>query len=338
MEASKDSTDLIKKNAKIRVDAGHQIGLGHLIRCISLAHMIKDVFNTSFYMLEPPESVLDILQKEGFLVNTISHEIEYLECLNDADLSILDAYHLDTEYQKQVRQKGSLLVCVDDLHDQYFVADIIINHAPGITCSDYSKEHYSKLYLGPEYALLRPEFLKIDANEEVRKGVFVCLGGADPLNLTQIVLESLFKIKPKISVSLVLGAVNDQKEAIEVWAAKKDVDLNIYASLSAREMAVIMKQNRYAIVPSSGILMEALASGLTPLIGYFVDNQRDMYKAWTSLGLFGLGDLRIQGDFEKSLGEFNFDKETHESALSKLIDGDSGKRLLNIIQNEFSQR
>ena len=40
---------------------------------------------------------------------------------------VLDGYHFDTNYQTKIKQKGCKLVCIDDLHDKHFVADIIIH-------------------------------------------------------------------------------------------------------------------------------------------------------------------------------------------------------------------
>ena len=71
---------------------------------------------------------------------------------------VIDGYQFDTEYQQKVKKSGASLVCLDDLHNQHFVADIIINHAPGVDPGKYSAEPYTQYLLGPSYALLRPAF------------------------------------------------------------------------------------------------------------------------------------------------------------------------------------
>lgn len=329
---------LNRRYAKIRVDASSQIGLGHLIRCISLAHMIKEDFKACFYLLEPSDSILNIIENEGFDLIHIEEEDDYLNDLAHEDLAILDGYHFQTVYQKRIKEKGSFLVCIDDLHNQHFVADLVINHAPGLTEDDYSKEDHTLLALGPQYAMLRPEFLRRSIFHQERKGVFVCLGGADPLNLTQKVLDSLFKTHGQISASLVLGAANDKLTVISDWARENAFDLKIYQGLSAQAMSELMNSCKYAIVPSSGILMESLATGLIPLIGYFVDNQMRMFHNWKSLGLFALGDMREREAFEKHLSEFNFNQQNQSREASGLLDGKSGSRLLDIILNGFSKR
>ncbi len=328
---------LKRQNAKIRVDASSQIGLGHLIRCVSLAHMIKDTFSVCFYMIDPSSSIQSILKKENLPFINIEEEDNYLNDLKSDDVAILDGYSFDLTYQKNVRKTGCYLICIDDLHDQHFVADLIINHAPGITKEDYSREDYTFLALGPVFALLRPEFLNQMVSRGEREGVFVCLGGADPLNLTQKVLLSLFNINPQINVNVVLGAGNKRQESILTWAKSSEFNLMVYQSLSAEEMAQVMRKSKHAIVPSSGILMETLATGLTPLIGYFVDNQMEMYKAWKALGLFTLGDMRVQANLEKNLSLFNFNQQEYKSDIANLIDGNSGKRLLSIIQDGLSK-
>ena len=85
-----------------------------------------------------------------------------------------------TEYQQQIKDKGCKLVCIDDIHDKHYVADVVINHAPGLDKNNFSVEPYTKLCLGLDYVLLRKPFLEkpIAANKEIKYNkVFICFGG-----------------------------------------------------------------------------------------------------------------------------------------------------------------
>src|SRR5205823_4199042 len=104
------------------------------------------------------------------------------ENLNPTDIVVLDGYNFNTEYQQAIKNKGCKLVVIDDLHAWHQVADVVINHAEGITSPDYSAESYTQFCLGLDYVLLRKPFLQpktsIRKITSVKK-VFISMGAAD---------------------------------------------------------------------------------------------------------------------------------------------------------------
>ena len=72
---------------------------------------------------------------------------------------VLDNYFFTTDYQRTIKEKGCCLVCVDDMHDKHYVADVVINH--GLTDESlFDVEPYTKLCLGGDWALLRHPFIE----------------------------------------------------------------------------------------------------------------------------------------------------------------------------------
>ena len=74
--------------------------------------------------------------------------------------------------------------------------------------------------LGPEYALLRPEFTKARKNLKNRvdqiKRVFVFFGASDPSNLTGLTLEVLSEPEfANLEVDVVIGLHNECRTHIE---------------------------------------------------------------------------------------------------------------------------
>jgi spore coat polysaccharide biosynthesis predicted glycosyltransferase SpsG len=100
-----------------------------------------------FYILPEDDSLLDT----------------FLSSLKGDEIVVLDNYYFDTNYQKKIKEKGCRLVCIDDMHDKHYVADVVINHAEGIVKSHFSYDPNTLLLLGLKYALLRSPFLKPDS-------------------------------------------------------------------------------------------------------------------------------------------------------------------------------
>ena len=143
----------MKSKICLRADAGVNIGYGHFIRSLALADMLKDEFDCVFYTAEPTPYQIEELQKICSYVSlSEATKIEdFLADLDGTEIVVLDNYYYTTDYQREIKGKGCKLVCIDDMHDKHYVADAVINHAPGSKDAQFSKENYTKLYLGPEY-------------------------------------------------------------------------------------------------------------------------------------------------------------------------------------------
>jgi UDP-2,4-diacetamido-2,4,6-trideoxy-beta-L-altropyranose hydrolase len=317
---------LKKVQVFFRVDGDSQIGLGHLVRCIALAQMLKDEFKITFVCKTIPETIVNEIKQLGFNLSIIKSEGEFISSLLPATIVVIDHYSLDSDYQKNIKNVGCKLVCIDDLHDKVFFADLIINHAPGITPAHYNAQTYTQYALGLDYALLRSPFLRIKQNEkpDIIKTVFVCFGGADSKNITQVVIDIL-KQDPRVEkVNVVLGSayqyLSNLKEAVS-----NNNKFKLHYAIGPDEMADLIADAQLAIVPSSGILQEVLAVGNKVISGMYVENQKWFFENYKALGVFESADDFAEESIKKAIDKCyeNTDKQT-----SRLIDGKSGDRLL----------
>ncbi len=278
------------KKIYFRTDGNGTIGLGHVIRSLALADMLKDEFECHFIIRTPTltlqKQILEVCNGIIELVDNSKSDIEEAQQivathLVGNEIIVLDGYHFNTKYQKILKSKGSKMVCIDDIYAYHFVADIIINHAIGVDISRYSRETYTKIYHGFNYCLLRSPFFTVSREEDIRNSIFICFGGADYHNITLKTLKAIIRIdEPTVdSVDIVIGAVNHSKDEILAFVQKNDLkSVSIHSNLSAHEMANLMSKNKLAIVPASTISMECFASQMKVLCGYYVDNQMDYYK------------------------------------------------------------
>lgn len=269
-----------------RADGGSEIGMGHLVRCFSLAKMLSLEFVIAFCCRFAPKSFIDDLLIAGFKMYSLSVEEDLFNHLNDGDIVVLDNYKLGIAYHQKIREMNVKLVCIDDVHEKPFDADIIINHSPAVKAFDYDAKYYTQFLLGIDYALLRPTFLKGAIKKRKVNNldsVFICFGGADPNNFTLSVLKACLSNPNFKQISVVTGVSYLFNETLNKI---NDERVECYHALDENEMFELMSNSSLAIVPASGTLYEVLAAGCLVMSGYYVKNQKNIYEGFKNMSAF----------------------------------------------------
>ncbi len=300
-----------KRTIIFRADGGPAIGMGHFIRTLALAEMLQDDFYCIYATQSPTEyqinEIKTVCHNRIDLPADETHFNVFLDLLEGDEIVVLDNYFFTTEYQNCIKQKGCKLVCIDDLHDKKFVADLIINHAPVVEPSDYDAMPYTLYALGLKFILIRPAFLNQAQKQRKIKNIdtiLICFGGSDPLNLTKSVLQVVLKFEKFKKIILITGAAN---QAVNVLSelAEKDSRIEHKHSLNQQQMLETMLQADLAIVPTSGILFELMSVGVAVITGYFAKNQQEASFNFSSLQLaFNLGSLN-EKLYEKLYDQIN---------------------------------
>ena len=285
-----------------RADASSAIGYGHFIRTLALADMLKDDFDCTFFTVSPTPYQMSEMEKvcawKALPQETAFRD--FLEILQGDEIVVLDNYFYSTEYQQQVKNKGCMLVCIDDIHDKHYVADVVINHSLSNT-DLFDVEPYTKLCLGFDYALLRRPFLEAIKQSHYQKQktviISICCGGSDYYDMTGKCIETLLKNYPSIFITAIVG------DAYQPKKGKVINDRVRYLSrLSAQEMADLFLQSDWVICSASTTCIEALACGANVAAGWYVDNQADFYAEIVNKGLvYPLGHLEKDNEIHINL-------------------------------------
>lgn len=316
----------MREQILIRADGSIDIGMGHIVRCIALAHILRSEFEITFISRENPPNIVNEILDAGFSFIQINSESEFFDLIEASHIVVLDDYTFDRKYQENVKGRCSKLVFVDDLHQTEFLADLIINHAPAVKAEDYTALPTTEFALGLKYALLRPAFLEQAQRErtysDIRSAV-ICFGGGDYKNLTKVALQTVVKYKEFTSIRVITGTaykyLGDLRQIL-----KSDSRILHFHEVTSEEMVDHMVSSELAIVPSSGILFEAIASGCRVISGTYAMNQKIVFARFLALGSFFNARNFSQGDLDTAVKEA-LDKS---GPVERLIDGKSGQRIL----------
>ncbi|GAB4027233.1 UDP-2,4-diacetamido-2,4,6-trideoxy-beta-L-altropyranose hydrolase [Spirosoma koreense] len=263
-----------------RADGNAQIGLGHVMRCLALANMLEGLFTMRFVIVEPTPAVRLLLETANMTVIALPNsadEAVFLAQIQPDELVVLDGYSFDESIQRAVRQRARKLVFIDDLIEGHQVADLVINHAGGLVQTQYEAEPYTQFCLGPQYALLRPEFLRtVGFGPAPADGtIFVSLGGADPQNTSLTVLEAIRQVDPTLSVHIILGPFHPNRPAIESFRSQLP-NLTILQNLDAAQMVDELRSCSLAITACSTIAYEVCAVNRPLIAVVTADNQAQL--------------------------------------------------------------
>jgi UDP-2,4-diacetamido-2,4,6-trideoxy-beta-L-altropyranose hydrolase len=231
------------RTAVFRVDASFEIGTGHVMRCLTLSSRLKDGgFDVTFVCRESAGDLCPIIEESGFRVYRLEgprRQGHSNQPNTDADMRetqaflrrlpfmpawlIVDQYHLDASWEKGLRSTVSKIMVIDDAPVRQHVCDFLVDE----NCYGNMRERYRTLVppgctmlLGPDFALVRPEFISARGNGQARSGkvkrALVFLGGSDPTNQTLKVLDAFRLLKyEELSLDILIGVNNVHRAQIE---------------------------------------------------------------------------------------------------------------------------
>lgn len=247
----------------VRADASRQIGVGHVMRCLTLAEALRQQGGeTTFVCRELPGNLCDFLEQRGtvrVLRLPVPAGKDAVDWQTDArqvqdllgseppmDWLVVDHYSLDRRWEQLMRHVARRIMALDDVADRPHDCDLLLDQ----NLWDAPDDRYdglvpsgSRRLFGPHYALLRPEFAAARATKAARDGairrVLVFFGGTDPTNETSKALEAFRLLgRDELAIDVVIGAQHPEREQITAQVASlSGARLHVQTSAMARLMA-----------------------------------------------------------------------------------------------------
>jgi UDP-2,4-diacetamido-2,4,6-trideoxy-beta-L-altropyranose hydrolase len=250
--------------AFLRPDGAIQSGMGHLFRCLHLAAALREHFDVTVLIDEAPASFLAVLDSHGVAWRRQVTEDGSIT----RQIVVFDGYRFDAADFTKAREKGNLVVVIDDLASGYFDCDLIISHGPQNRRQDYKAANDCRFFLGCEYALIDPCFYsQAYVFRPTARRFFVNFGGSDPLDLTSFAAEAL--AGNDLELDLVVGAGYRHIDTLQRFVTP---NIRVYRDLRQTEVATTMAQCDAAIASGGTTSLELGAVGVPSLLFAFADN------------------------------------------------------------------
>lgn len=344
----------MKKTILFRVDSSVEIGEGHISRCLALAEQIKNV-NIIFISKNISKNYLKKIKKNNFKILLFDnskltknndkifpeHKI-IIELLKEKkiipDLLIVDNYKIDYKWESKLKQYVKNIVVIDDLIEKKHNCDILINQ--NILKSQYKKydglipKNCKKLF-GPNYVILRNEFIKNRKKIKIRKiikKIIISFGSSDPKNETLKVINAIKDLK-NIEVDVVVGDINPNKKYLK---NKCEIMNNFKFHLQTDKISILMKKADFAIGAAGSSSWERCCLGLPSIVTvlskdqFLVAHNLELLNASINLGISERITKDTYKEAIKSLNPTKIKKMSENSM--KIVDGMGSFRIANEIK------
>jgi len=276
-----------------RCDSSFEIGSGHVMRCLTLAQYLQAVhIQSEFICKSLAGNFINEIKEQGFKVHVL--EDKNLTQSEDAKLSkdfieknapiIVDSYNLNHEWESCFYNDNTIMA-IDDLGRKHQVHALLDNNFR----LDYQTVYQNqapkdcKLFLGPQYALLRKDFLETHKQKIARKEntVLVFFGGTDSTGETLSFLKSLMQIPNPLTWNIVVTTHNKFLNEVKNLTLPENIKLLV----QPQSMATLMSQNSYYFGSGGSITWERLYMGLIGSVVSVADNQVELSENLAQTGL-----------------------------------------------------
>ena len=296
-----------RKVAVLRADASSSIGVGHVMRSLSLGEALLDEgFGVELVSFELAPSLQSLATSCGVEVVELtcaprSSEDAQFVLQRNANIVVVDGYEFPREFFAVLEADSTPFAVVDDNAETNAQSpSVVINQNPHASASMYAHlQGEPKMLLGLQYAMVRKEVREVAAmNLPSHEGeVFVAMGGADFLGLTAPIVEALAETGLQIRVAV--GHANTQRAHIQKLADQ----LGNVTLIEQQDYVSSLASAHVAVLAAGSSLWEACAVG-TPSIGLVVaDNQFASANAAKKLGFTRVVDCRVRFNVDAVLNE-----------------------------------
>lgn len=353
-----------------RVDASSGMGIGHAMRCLSLADALRaNGAECRFVCREHTGHIGGHVRSRGHEVCLLPAAdpgwrvaaaspphaswlgIEWerdaqqtVEAIGDKvwDWLVVDHYGVDEHWERALRGHANRIMAIDDLADRRHDCDLLLDQNLGRDAADYDGlTGSSDKLVGPGYALLRQQFSRLRSSSlERRRGareigdILVSLGGGDPANVTAAVLSALTAcaIAPGCSVTVVSSTRSPWLESLHSMVASVPFGCSILADVE--NMAELMEKSDMMIGAAGSTSWERCCLGVPGISIVIADNQRSVAAALQAAGAAEvLGVEEVHSRLPEVFLKVAGRLGRMSSDAAKIVDGQGCQRVAEAMQS-----
>ncbi len=321
----------------VRADCSGEIGYGHIMRCLSVAHSLNQGGDAQVRFFVAANSDATPIKAHGMDVHQFSTaglgtgEL-MTQITPEEGPVLLDSYDVGPEALEILRSAGFRVAMFDDgKRLDHYPCDLVVDSAPAAAGLSYTGLPSTRFCLGADYFPLREAFLRLDRRESVKPSVetiIVTFGGSDHDDLTVKALEALADVPGDFQILAILGPA--YTGAAEVVAGR---DLRVRLHRNPVNVEALLNTSDIAVTAGGGTASELAFLGI-PLIMLALST--DQVPVATAMAAAGVADFlgRSDGvevtDIARAVASLRDDlsrRQDMSAAGRRLVDGKGADRV-----------
>lgn len=310
------------------------IGMGHIMRMKALYEQLKNNdIDTKFWVNED----IPIKLMSGLDYTKVVPKEKY-------DFAIWDYPNITRNFL--IKNKG-----ISDKHIGFEVDDNIsgefhkvFSPNKGLGSTILNNKNVV-LYNGSDYALLREEFLNYRESFKFKrqcKKITITMGGSDPFNYTEKVMEAFKNIKNKrYNINIIIGPGFHKERVRNIETSIRDVENhNIKLLINNNHMPTILSSSDLVIFSGGTTRYELSYLGVPSIALTYNEEQSEKFSYYNLKSLISLGNgkmvsiSKIIDNINKLTSDYKL-REKLSNTGKGIIDGKGAERIVNIIKEDF---
>lgn len=246
----------------LEVDAGPVIGMGHLGRCKVLARALAR------------EGFKPVFRIHGANTEELAAPFDAFTEGMEARAVIIDRYTATAGEIADLRRRYGLAVVFDDHATRPVAADLLLNGNYYATALDYARFTVRKLLLGPEHALVTPDFVEAAAIPMKAGAMLLTFGLSQISGLLPAIGSGLAEAFPDSKIRMIVP---------EAYRSRIPMPANVRI-IAPAPLAGLVGEAELIVCGLGVSWLELVATGRRVVGVRLVDNQDMMFDAVSAAG------------------------------------------------------
>ncbi len=345
-----------------RVDANDQIGIGHMMRCLSIAKAMRAQGTEATFFVADKTSA-GLVADAGFGYVCLNSDYDHLDVESDkllqimrervADNLLVDSYFVTESYLEKIREVANLTY-IDDINKFIYPCDLLINYNIYAENLDYPGRYKeagidSEFALGLDYMPLRDEYMNITPKAHEGFKILATTGATDSHNvlghlLSKMTERGLFEGENAVEITAIVGQYNHHKEALH---AEFDSNPKIHLIDPQATLADLIAESDMAVTAGGTTVYELCAGGLPSVMLTIADNQMRAAKEFSKRGIIPYaGDIR--DEMEETTDRIVDQIRTYQNdaalraetskKMKTVVDGHGAERLAKLLLSRVTKK
>lgn len=332
----------------MRVDGNSFIGMGHIMRCITLAKAFRKKGHTITFISKYIEGIAQIKDADFNVIpldatskNLIEECTRLKNVVKGSEVLIVDSYDVSEDYLLCLKKSVNLLCYIDDLNAFDYPVDVVINGNINSRSLGYKSFFKHQVFLlGPEYNLIRDEFTSMEQKEHklIVDNILVTTGGSNPYSFMEWLIETIRDdgFFQSICLNVIIGNYFNNKDNVRKSLLKYN---NIILHENVKKMSELMMSCDIATSSCGSTIYELCSCGV-PTLGFIIaENQVGLAHKMHELGYINclgwyknISQLDLQSALKNVIEDYDYRKKV-SLRQQLLLDGSGARNVVETIEN-----